>query len=244
MARLVPGRNEASVAIIDGVARYRPETLSGFDISGNDQLIERAVAETADKGGSVIGTSVTEDGALRYIAIPISMGGDESTGVYLRAIDLDAELEAVDTSILTYSIAALATLAATGIVGWFVVGRMLSPIRRLQETADSITLTELGARIPTGGNDDISDVTRTVNSMLDRLEGSVDVQRQLLDDVRHELKTPDHDRARPPRDDGPRRRRRRRGHARHRHRRARPDDPARRRHRHAGHRGGRSASPW
>ena len=26
--------------------------------------------------------------------------------------------------------------------------------------------------------------------MLDRLEGSVDVQRQLLDDVRHELKTP------------------------------------------------------
>ena len=118
------------------------------------------------------------------------MGGDESTGVYLRAIDLDAELNAVDTSILTYSIAALATIAAVGIVGWFVVGRMLSPIRRLQETADSITLTELGARIPTGGNDDISDVTRTVNSMLDRLEGSVDVQRQLLDDVRHELKTP------------------------------------------------------
>src|SRR5690606_25148170 len=44
--------------------------------------------------------------------------------------------------------------------------------------------------IPAQGNDDISDLTRTVNSMLDRLEGSVGAQRQLLDDVRHELKTP------------------------------------------------------
>ncbi|MGC5222849.1 sensor histidine kinase [Micromonospora sp. DT81.3] len=190
VARLVPGLNEASVAILDGVPRYRPETLSGFDISDNDQLIDRVVQETKGSDASLIGTSVTDEGALRYIAVPVSMEGDESKGIYLRAIDLDAELNAVDTSILTYAIAALATIAATGIVGWFVVGRLLSPIRRLQETADSITLTELGARIPTGGNDDISDVTRTVNSMLDRLEGSVDVQRQLLDDVRHELKTP------------------------------------------------------
>jgi signal transduction histidine kinase len=190
VARLVPGRNEASVAIIDGVARYRPQTLSGFDISGNEDLIDRAVAETAASGTTMLGTSVTDEGALQYIAVPITMDGDDSVGVYLRAIDLDAELSAVDISVLTYGLTALATLVATGIVAWFAVGRLLSPIRRLQETADSITITELGARIPTGGNDDISDVTRTVNSMLDRLEGSVDVQRQLLDDVRHELKTP------------------------------------------------------
>ena len=49
---------------------------------------------------------------------------------------------------------------------------------------------DLSPRLPAQGNDDISDLSRTVNSMLDRLEGSVDVQRQLLDDVRHELKTP------------------------------------------------------
>jgi signal transduction histidine kinase len=48
----------------------------------------------------------------------------------------------------------------------------------------------MSPRLAPQGNDDISDLTRTVNSMLDRLEGSVDVQRQLLDDVRHELKTP------------------------------------------------------
>jgi len=190
VAALVPARNEASVAVIDGSPRYRPMTLSGFDISANTQLIDRAVAETAKADGAVMGTAVTAGGTLRYIAIPVRMTSDPAKGVYIRAIDLDAELQPVTLSMVTYAIAATATLFAVAVVGWFVVGRLLSPIRHLRDTADSITITELGARIPEQGNDDISDLTRTVNSMLDRLEGSVDVQRQLLDDVRHELKTP------------------------------------------------------
>ncbi len=190
VARLVPARNEASLALIDGQPRYRPETLSGFDISENTQLIDRAVAESAREAGVVRGTAVTDQGSLRYIAIPVRMDGDAETGLYIRAIDLDAELEPVTTSMITYALAALAMLLMIGLVGWFVTGRLLSPIRHLRDAADSITISDLGARIPAQGNDDISDLTRTVNSMLDRLEGSVDVQRQLLDDVRHELKTP------------------------------------------------------
>jgi len=189
VARLVPARNEAAVAIIDGAARYRPATLSGFDISGNQQLIDRVIAETAD-GKTKIGTAVTDQGSLRYIAIPVSMKGDPQTGIYVRAIDLGAELSPVTAAIATYSIAAILVLAAIGFVGWFVAGRLLSPIRDLRDAADSITLDDMSPRLSPQGNDDISDLTRTVNSMLDRLEGSVDVQRQLLDDVRHELKTP------------------------------------------------------
>ncbi len=190
VARLVPAQNEASVAVIDGKPRYQPRTLSGFDISGNTTLISRAVAEAERAGTAVIGTAVTTQGSLRYIAIPVTMTDDPDKGVYIRAIDLGEELRPVTASMLTYGIAALVVLAAIGGVGWFVAGRLLSPIRHLRETADSITIADLGARLPAQGNDDISDLTRTVNSMLDRLEGSVDVQRQLLDDVRHELKTP------------------------------------------------------
>lgn len=189
VARLVPARNEASVAIVDGAARYRPVTLSGFDISDDVALVDRAVAETAS-GRTTIGTAVTDDGSLRYIAIPIEMDGDPQAGVYVRAVDLGAELEAVTAAMATYVIAAIAVLAAIGVVGWFVTGRLLSPIRHMRETADSISFTDLSPRLSAQGNDDISDLSRTVNSMLDRLEGSVDVQRQLLDDVRHELKTP------------------------------------------------------
>lgn len=190
VARLVPAHNEASVAAIDGRARYRPETLSGFDVSGDGALITRASAEAAKAGTAVMGTAVTPQGSLRYIAVPVSMAGDPEHGLYLRAVNLDAELEPVQASMITYAVAAVAVLAAIGLVGWFVAGRLLSPLRNLRETADSITLADLGARIRTVGDDDVAELTRTVNSMLDRLERSVEAQRQLLDDVRHELKTP------------------------------------------------------
>ncbi|WP_345803170.1 ATP-binding protein [Microbacterium sp. AZCO] len=187
---LVTGRNEAAVGVIDGRPRYIPETLSGFNIADNQALIDRAVAEVEEKGGPVKGTAATDDGSLRYIAIPMEMPNDPRSAVYIRAVDLGAELAPVTAAVTTYWIAAIAMVLAIGVVGWFVAGRLLSPIRHIRETADSITITDLSPRLPEQGNNDISDLTRTVNSMLDRLEGSVDVQRQLLDDVRHELKTP------------------------------------------------------
>lgn len=189
VAQLAPARNEASLALLDGAPRWIPATLSGFDVSDNQAFIDRIVAETRD-GETQRGTAVTDQGSLRYIAIPVTMPGDPQQGLYVRAIDLGAELEPVTIAMLTYIIAAIAVLAAIAIVGWFVTGRLLSPIRHLRETADAISITDLSLRLSPQGNDDIADLSRTVNSMLDRLEGSVDVQRQLLDDVRHELKTP------------------------------------------------------
>lgn len=188
--RLVPGPHESSMAIIDGAPRWLPGTMVGFQVAENAEFIGRVVAETAAVGSAVRGTAATGDGTLRYIAVPVNVPGDPRDGLYVRAVDLDAELDPVLTSMVTFAVAALATLATVGIVGWFVAGRLLSPIRQLRETAESITLTDLTARIPVPGNDDVSDLARTVNSMLDRLEISVDEQRHLLDDVRHELKTP------------------------------------------------------
>ncbi|WP_109210896.1 MULTISPECIES: HAMP domain-containing sensor histidine kinase [Microbacterium] len=189
VGRLVPARNEAAVALIDGQPRWRPSTLSGFRIDGNQELIDRAI-EVSAGGETKSGTVVTDDGSLRYIAVPVTMEGDPRQGLYIRAVDLGAELQPVTLAMTTYVIAALAVLAAIGVVGWFVTGRLLSPIRHLRETADAISITDLSPRLNAQGNDDIADLSRTVNSMLDRLEGSVDGQRQLLDDVRHELKTP------------------------------------------------------
>ncbi len=189
VARLVPARNEASLGLIDGEARWLPRTLSGFDISKDEAFLERVVDETAS-GRTKEGTAVTDHGALKYIAIPVTMPSDPRHGLYVRAINLSAELQPVTIAMTTYVVAALVVLAAIAVVGWFVTGRLLSPIRHLRETADAISITDLSLRLSPQGNDDIADLSRTVNSMLDRLEGSVDGQRQLLDDVRHELKTP------------------------------------------------------
>ncbi|MEJ1155906.1 sensor histidine kinase [Microbacterium marmarense] len=189
VARLVPARNEAAMAIIDGEVAFVPSTLSGFTLPDDGEFIDRIVTETAD-GQIMIGTATTGDRIVRYIAIPTEVEGDPSSGIYVRASDLGAELQPVTASLTTYVLAALVLLVATGVVGWFVTGRLLRPIRDMRVTADAISLSDLSPRLLPRGDDDISDMSRTVNSMLDRIQGSVSVQQQLLDDVRHELKTP------------------------------------------------------
>ncbi|MDX2375804.1 HAMP domain-containing histidine kinase [Microbacterium sp. LRZ72] len=189
VSRLIPGRNEASFGVIDGEVHFRTTSSLSEELADDPAFVQTA-AEAAEAGSAVIASTATEAGDIRYISVPVATPADPREGVFVRAVNVTEELRPVTLSLLTYTASALATLTAMGIVGWFVAGRILSPIRRMRETADAITPTDLRARLPEAGNDDISDLSRTVNLMLDRLETSIDSQRQLLDDVRHELKTP------------------------------------------------------
>ncbi|MER3388901.1 MAG: ATP-binding protein [Microcella sp.] len=189
MSRLVPGRNESSVALIDGEARLIPGTRIAFHLEDDPAFIDRAWQE-ASGGVVTLGTAVTQVGTLRYIAAPVSVADDDQVGVYVTAVDAQAAVDEVGGAFLTYAGLALLSLAAIGVAGWFVAGRLLSPLRDLTETASRITAAELSERIPVHGNDDVSALTETVNAMLERLDESLTAQRQLLDDVRHELKTP------------------------------------------------------
>jgi signal transduction histidine kinase len=178
----VAGRTDGTIAFTDGAIIATTPSSSGLDLASDERFV-RAIART-QPGEPVIDTVRGDLGTLRYVAVP---AGDS---VVVHAVLLDARLELVRLGVLTYAIAGLAMLGAIAAVGWFGTARLLSPLRNLRDTADAITMDDLGSRLPTEGNDEISDLNRTVNSMLDRIEVSVGVQRQLLDDVRHELKTP------------------------------------------------------
>ncbi|MFG6445194.1 sensor histidine kinase [Microbacterium sp. P07] len=178
VSRTLGGPMEGAL-VLSGGEIVASSGASGLDLTSDAEFMRRIV--DAPPG---IGDMRGDAAAYRYIVVPAE------GAVIVAAVSSSARGELVAVGVGTYAIAAVITLVAIGIVGWFVTGRLLRPLRRLRETADSITLADLGARITTEGTDEISDLGRTVNSMLDRLEGSVDVQRQLLDDVRHELKTP------------------------------------------------------
>jgi len=189
LARVLPSTNESSLGIIDGKARYVPGIEIGFHLEDDPAFVDRVVAEVAD--GSVrLGTSVSASGQWRYIATPIAVTGSPEEGIYVAAVDIGAELRDLEDAFTTYMLVALAALVAIGLVGWFVAGRLLRPIRQLRAAASRITASDRKERIPVVGQDDVSELTATINDMLDRLDTALTGQRQLLDDVRHELKTP------------------------------------------------------
>jgi len=187
--RLRPGTNETTLAVIDGAAALAPGGDVDFRLERDTAFIERVATETA-AGDVVRGTSTSPQRTLRYVAVPVTAGVDPARGVFIAAFDLDAELKPISDAFLTYTVVALAALAGVGLVGWFVAGRLLSPIRALRQTAARITASDVSERIPVVGRDDVSELTTTVNGMLDRLDQALTSQRRLLDDVGHELKTP------------------------------------------------------
>ena len=189
LSRIVPGRHESSVAIIDGEARLTPGVETAFALEDDPAFIARAWQEAS--GGQVsLGTAITTVGTLRYVSVPVLIEGDPQVGVYVTALDAQRAVDEVGGAFLTYAGLALLSLSAIGVIGWYVAGRLLSPLRTLAETASRITAEDLGERIPVTGRDDVSALTATVNAMLDRIDEALTSQRQLLDDVRHELKTP------------------------------------------------------
>jgi two-component system OmpR family sensor kinase len=189
LERVLPDTYESTVGIVDGEARFVPGVAQNFEISEDDTLLERIVADSAS-GESVIGTAASDFGTLRYVAVPLTLDGVPGQAVYVTAVRLESELSDLEQTMSIYVGVALGTLVAVGLVGWFVAGRLLRPIRQLRSAASRITATDLHERIPVAGRDDVSELTRTVNDMVGRLETSFLSQQRLLDDVRHELNTP------------------------------------------------------
>jgi len=192
LSHVPTNRNESSLGIIDGRAQIIPGAPPDFAIEDNPDLVSRIIAEVAD-GKVKMGTSLSDHGLYRYIAAPLNLEGVESKpgdAIFVAAVDVNGSLESLGSWSLTYAIVSFITLFAIGLVGWFFAGRLLRPIRQLRAAASRITATDLSERIPVVGQDDVSELTSTVNDMLERLNGSMTSQNQLIDDVRHELKTP------------------------------------------------------
>jgi signal transduction histidine kinase len=94
--------------------------------------------------------------------------------------------------VLLYSGIGLAVLAAASVaLGWLVADRALRPLRAITATASEISATDLARRLEvTGAYDEFSDLGKTLDGLLSRLEAAFDSQRQFIANASHELRTP------------------------------------------------------
>lgn len=108
-----------------------------------------------------------------------------------QAIALQAHA-AVLHELLTRSALALVLLAALSVVlGWFIAGRLLRPIRTITAAARDISAASLGERLALGGpHDELKELGDTFDKLLALLEAAFSAQRQFIANAAHELRTP------------------------------------------------------
>ncbi|HVL84400.1 MAG TPA: HAMP domain-containing sensor histidine kinase [Pseudonocardia sp.] len=186
--------NEKFLGYVDG--RFVTQSRQVDDAP----IVLREDAEFTRQAGSVAvpQTGVYDSpvlGEVRYLAVPVTLAGDPARGVIVAAYLADRERESADEAAqLMLAVGGLTTLAAAA-GAWIVAGRILRPLRDVATTARSITETDLSGRIPLAAadpddRDELHDLVRSVNAMLDRVETGYAAQRRFVDDAGHELRTP------------------------------------------------------
>lgn len=183
LLRQSPIEGEVMVGVVDG------RRLGG--IRGN---LPAAVAADPDLfaattvPGRTAGVIASPAGEMRWGRVDVESGS--SRGSFVVAAFTEVGRAGVDRTMRTVTAVSLAGLALTTGIAYLVAGRILLPVRTVRAVAAEIGETDLTARVPVQGRDDIAALAQTFNDMLDRLEHAYTTQRQFVDDAGHELRTP------------------------------------------------------
>jgi two-component system OmpR family sensor kinase len=182
--RNVPGAGETLIAYLDGRRYDASSTGSGGTFNVDERDAHWGSLERSERG-----TIETSTGTIRYLAVPIQ-GSRGVQGVFVVAASLSSERREVDEAVRLAALVLLSVLLIASTLAWVVAGRVLAPLRLLADTARSISESDLARRIPVTGHDEIAELARTFNAMLDRLEAAFGSQRAFVSDASHELRTP------------------------------------------------------
>ena len=153
------------------------------------QLLEK-LASYSDFDSAKMLMIRTDQATYAVGMVPLSAANTDDAVLAIIS-NYSVDITPAQTQLLLFGGISFLVLALVGLVNVRASQSLLAPIGRLRDLMASITNEQdLTKRLPVEGNDDLADVTRQMNSMIARLQSSFDEQRDLLNDVGHELRTP------------------------------------------------------
>jgi heavy metal sensor kinase len=161
-----------------------------------DPVSRRRMLDRIDLAAVIRGNTVSRTRKLAPAAAPFRLAARPVVRRGRReAVVMGQSLEPVEASvhsvIVLLVLAVPVALAAMAAAGWWLARRSLWPIASITQTAAAIGATSLDERVEEPrSRDEVAELARTMNTMLDRLQHAVLGQRRLVADASHELRTP------------------------------------------------------
>ncbi len=178
LEKQTPDRGEAFIAVtptdvllIDNAANDAGERLAG----------DRARLSALLNNPSSSGVEKTPDGPLRWGKSVVVGNGQK--GVLLVAQFMQSGIDSVHRIMLVLLGVMFGGLLLIASIAWLVAGQILAPIQRFIRLSDRIDPLNLATRLPEDGSDELADLARAINSMLDRLSSAHLEQRHVLYEV-------------------------------------------------------------
>jgi two-component system OmpR family sensor kinase len=185
LSRNVAGEGEQLITVPrKGEARYRNSERVGEFAPPPEEVARWRRLESSEEG-----ELETAIGPAKYLAVPVELQG-QTLGTFVVADYTEGERQEVDDAVRIVGAVAAGVLLIGTAAAFFTAGRVLGPVRDLRDGARAITGRDMSRRIEVEGDDELADLGRAFNRMLDRLAAAFASQRDFIRDVSHELRTP------------------------------------------------------
>lgn len=126
---------------------------------------------------------------LRAYTVDTEIGGTKVTIVVMQSLKVDLERLKDLTHTFLWAIPITVLFASAG--GYFLARKSLAPVAAMSDQASRIGAENLHERLPVPETrDELGQLARTFNSLLERLDQSFERQRQFMADASHELRSP------------------------------------------------------
>ena len=180
---VIPG---VIVRITDDAGRVVLDTDPHFP---SNAAIEQSRVPTPFWANPEMEVSEFRNGSVYHAQRTLEYGGTTYRIHFFRTITTEKDFFYSLQRLLFYTVAICFVLAL--IAGHFISRRILTPIRAITRTAGSIEVERLGQRLTIPrARDELSELARTFNRMLERLQEGFVQQQRFVSDASHELRTP------------------------------------------------------
>jgi two-component system OmpR family sensor kinase len=186
-------RTSHGIRVLEGQSRVLDQNVWIFDARGalvDGRLLQPSLSRSVRSLSRVPQPRQVTTNEVSFYAQPVVRGGSRVATV-VAAEDLEPYESTERHSLWLSLLLGGGTVVVATAAAWAAATRSLRRVQAMSDLADEWREHDLSARFHPGpGGDEIAQLGRTLDQLLDRIVDALSAERRLSDEIAHELRTP------------------------------------------------------